>query len=247
MNFLDIPTPTTRRTYARNLIQVAVCELRFPSLLDVERGVPAKFEQAIKSEFPRYEKRASVDVDLLRASTKRGANAHTFQSKDKKWIVTLRPSSLVLETVAYSRFEDFAARHSRSVGALKKILEADFVTRVGLRYVNGFPRFDDLDGWLNPELGTAILSGQLGNLSHAWQIAQGQADERTHYILQHGLQQAVDGHQRYMVDIDSYIEDVDLLDIARRLGELHALVGRIFEWAIGSRAREYMSTQELLR
>ena len=54
-NILKLPN-INKIKYQSNFIRLAVCELRFPTLLELETKEPAKFQAAIRKEYPYYTK-----------------------------------------------------------------------------------------------------------------------------------------------------------------------------------------------
>ena len=52
--------------FERNFIRTVVCELRFPTLLEIEQRDPVGLQHALRAEFPFYEKQHSVSPRVCR-------------------------------------------------------------------------------------------------------------------------------------------------------------------------------------
>jgi len=51
----DLSVPDVSRVqYAHNFIRLAVCEFRFPTLLEFEQECPLGFQKAMRKQYPHY-------------------------------------------------------------------------------------------------------------------------------------------------------------------------------------------------
>ena len=184
MRLLNVPTEEPVR-YSTNFIKTAVCELRFPMLLELEEKSPVKFQSALRKSYPFYSKQQGISLGANTASPL--ANRYLFESKKKNWLVTLSPSSLALETSKYTLFKDFSDRLDGLLNTVGEFLDTDFFTRVGLRYINAIPLDDYLiDGWINPSLITPVTERVLGSLSAFQSEIRGYMHEGD-YTFRHGV------------------------------------------------------------
>ena len=175
------------------------------------------------------------------------SNAHIFRSSKLNWTVSLNQSSLSIETTAYPGFPQMRERILRVVDAAAKIIDSDFFTRIGLRYINVIDTDEDpTDGWVNPALVQPILSRQFAGIQEYAGRLQLLADDGG-CLLQHGIrlkQPARDGKAtppEYLLDIDSNRNDVALSDTAEALDAMHNQVFDIFDWSLGEKARNHLS------
>ncbi len=103
LNLPDVPLVE----FERNFIKAAVCELRFPTLLEFETKPPVQLQRELRRDYPHYEPEQSVSV---------GAGAvgreirYLFKSRKKDWTVSFRASAIALETTSYTNFEEFSER-----------------------------------------------------------------------------------------------------------------------------------------
>ena len=244
---LSVPevTPHTAKT---NLIRGAVCELRYPTVLEPERNVAATLQKRAKSEYPLYEpnvivRRTSVGIAGGPAqSTEETEKRHVFRSRDKRWNLSLGSSAISLETEHYSSFPDFSRRLQRAVELVGDLTESPFFTRVGLRYTNAIPAGlygDHLSEWVNPSLCAPLSEGVYGTVVEFWQVIRGTSAVGK-YSFRHGF--PPNAEESYLIDIDSYHDaDVTTVESVPDLVErLHDVAFALFSWSIGPRAREHM-------
>lgn len=139
-----------RSRYSKCPLAEVICQLRFPVILNIERELPAEFQESIRKEYPEYtqnvERQQQVDfvttpAGLLTQPAMQQENLnHCFVSEDEHWRVNLTSSFLALSTKAYSTWEDFRERLRVPVEALLRFYEPAYFTRVGLRYVDMYDR-----------------------------------------------------------------------------------------------------------
>ena len=220
--------------YDKNFIRLAVCELRFPTLLELETTAPRIFTRALRSEFPTYEKRTALSA--TQENTIVGATQHTYLSKKSRWTVSVRSTALSLETSRYDSFEDFKKRLAFVLNAAKEMIDSDFFTRVGLRYQNVLPyKRDDISSWVNRDLVAPLAAGTFGDVDEHWQRVRGVTQEGYSYIFQHGV--SVGPTPEYVLDIDFFVEDLQFSDTLQTVEGLHRCAFAMFCWSLGSVAK----------
>lgn len=237
--------------YKRNFLRQAVCEFRFPTLMELgEPRPPASFVTALRKEYPHLE--LANEVTLGIAGGPSGSNnTHIFRSTKLTWTVSLKQSTLSIETTAYTDYAHMKERVLRVVDAASKIIDSDFFTRVGLRYVNVIDSdADPTNGWVNPVLVAPIRSGHFAGIQEYAGKFQLMAPDGG-CLLQHGirlkqphLREAV--QPEYVLDIDTFRNEVALSDTGAVLDAMHAQAFDFFDWAIGPKAREYLSADRPL-
>lgn len=232
--------------YKRNFLRQAVCELRFPTLMELgEPRPPASLVTALRKEYPHLELANEVTLGIG-GGVPGSNNAHIFRSAKLTWTVSLKQSVLTIETTAYTDYAHMKERVLRVVEAASKIIDSDFFTRVGLRYINVIDSgTDPTDGWINPVLVAPIHSGQfVGVQEYAGKLQLAAPDGGC--LLQHGIRfkpphsgEAVP--PEYVLDIDTFRNEVTLSDTGVVLDAMHAQAFDFFDWAIGPKAREHLS------
>jgi uncharacterized protein (TIGR04255 family) len=236
---LSVPV-ASRTHYARNFIRQAVCELRFPTLFEIDdQKPPTAFWKVVRKDFPIHDVLSNVNVG---PGSLAKATAHQFRSKQSRWTVVLRTSAITLETSRYDSFEEFMQQLRTVVEAAKQTIESDFFTRIGLRYINMLPcSANDVEGWVNQALVGPLTQGVLGDVSEYAHQVRGSTDSGG-YLFQHGIGQegGAEGRKGYALDFDFYREEVGVEDALTTVERLHALEFSLFSWTLGDKARTYL-------
>ena len=64
---LKMPFPEVKRIiYKKNPLDKVICQLRFPTILKIEKEIPAEFQERIRKEFPNYSESTEWNVDSLK-------------------------------------------------------------------------------------------------------------------------------------------------------------------------------------
>jgi uncharacterized protein (TIGR04255 family) len=221
--------------YEQNFIKLAVCELRFPVLLELEQTPPFSFQKSLRTTFPIYDRTTNVTV----GPTSGVETQYNFRSKDQGWAVALKAHSLTLETTAYKTFEDFIKRLGFVMEQARPVFDSDFFTRLGLRYVNELPVGSGaIEGWVNPDLVRPLVNNVFGDVDSIWQEVRGLADGGS-YAFRHGLAPVAGANTlRYFLDVDFFRDTVEVAEVMKTLHQLHSQSFSLFSWALGDKARD---------
>lgn len=233
---LSVPTTQSVR-YQRNFIKTAVCELRFPTLLELNERLPPELQKALRKEYPFFQPETGYDLSI-------GGGVpidkrYLLNSRERTWLVSITQSRISLETVKYTEFREFYSRLARILDVAARFIDSDFFTRIGLRYINAIPLADDdVTGWINPELVTALVSGYFGTVSHfqcevAGDIAHGK------YTFRYGLQPNTAGQDaqlKYVLDYDYYAENIEAKDVLSTVKSFNKANFSFFHWCLGPKA-----------
>jgi len=239
---LNVPRADAAR-FSKNLIRLAVCELRFPTLFELEAERPLEFNKAVRKEYPLHDLVKNVNVN---PGSLAQSNAHSFRSKKGGWTVTLRAAALSLETSSYDSFAQFEKRLGFVLKAAEGTIDSDFFTRVGLRYINAVPFApSEVKQWVNPALVSPLGEGTFGDVEEHWQRVRGPTTVGG-YCFQHGLgtdPQA--GRREYILDFDFYREDVTIPETLSIVRQLHDQEYAMFAWSLGDKAKEHLGPSTL--
>ena len=239
---LNVPHQESK-PFKKNFVRLVTCELRFPVILGFEEKskLPVELQAGLRREYPLYEKKVSV---TLRPGAHEPVEEprHFFLSKNKKWTIVFRPFSIALETANYPDFEEFRRRLNSMVQAAKSTIDADFYTRVGLRYINVFPgKQEDLPGWINQDLVRPLVSGVFGEVEQIYQEARGRSDGGF-FSIRHGFPGNEPPAARgYLLDLDFYKEEVPSDELDQVVVKLHDACYDLFYWCIGEAAKAELS------
>jgi uncharacterized protein (TIGR04255 family) len=228
--------------YARTFLRMVVCELRFPTLFELDdRRPPSAFAMAVRRSYPLHE--MAQTFGLGTADMTRGMQ-HEFRTQAKDWVLTLRQDAVVLQTTAYTTFDDFLARLKAVIVAAVPVIDTPFFTRVGLRYINHVPfaKNGTVKGWINSDLVGALSAGHYGQpFEHNGRVI-GRA-LTGQYILQHGYKVNDDFNRAptYVIDCDMSHENVLIDEVATLLPKLNQHAVDLFHWALGDEAKAYLA------
>lgn len=243
---LDVPT-APHLEFVRNFAETVVCELKFPTLLEVPRTAVERFRRATRHELPHYETTSPVTVAIGGpfAGQSKSETYHRFDTKRKDISVTLKPDAVSIETRRYQSYVEFRGLLEVVLREALPIIDSDFFTRLGLRYVNEVP-FPDADlrrlpAWVNPILLGALPEGTFGSVSHVFQEIRGPL-EAGDYVFRHGIPATRAGGNppQYVLDYDLFAETVEAADVLPRVDQFHAQVNGFFVWSLGPQALEYL-------
>ena len=130
--------------YDRPVTHEVICQLRFPTILRIDKNEPADFQEKIRGRFPRYGvkreapppqliQRPGAPVEIKPAPSV--AN-YAFVSEDTLWKLNLAKDFIALSTLRYTGWEDFAAKLDHTLAAFIQVYQPAFFERIGLRYRN---------------------------------------------------------------------------------------------------------------
>lgn len=169
-----------RVIYRANQLGEVICQLRFPEILTIEANIPARFQEAIREEFPLYSVRKEAAAPKLSGApgaftleNQPKTNNYQFASSDGVWRVNLTSKFISLACSRYSCWEDFAKKLDKPLAAFIKLYKPAFFERVGLRYLNFISRQAlGLEGTPFSELISPCYLGVLGEED----VAEGNCD-----------------------------------------------------------------------
>ncbi|MGC4062574.1 MAG: TIGR04255 family protein [Aquabacterium sp.] len=228
--------------FERNLIRQAVCELRFPTLYELEDArPPIAFAKALRKDYPHHESGNDLNVGV-------GGLAHPFVHtfRSNRWTVTLRASAIAVETHQYISYAEFRTKVQQVIEAAVKIIDSDFFTRVGLRYINSVPyNQPEMEKWVNPVLMQALSSGIYGDVTEHSQRISG-VTESGNYLFQHGIG-VRNSRQEYVLDFDFSSENIAVDDCLPTIDKLHEQEFSMFIWALGDNSKAYLGQDKFAK
>lgn len=139
----------TRCIYSNNQLAEVICQLRFPEILSISGKDPIDFQEAIRSEFPRFSRRNEAAAPKITGApgnfsleNQPTTVNYQFMSADGVWRVNLTSKFISLACTNYTCWEDFAQKLDKPLAAFIKIYKPAYFERIGLRYLNFISRFD---------------------------------------------------------------------------------------------------------
>lgn len=234
--------PVVSDGYPRNFIRQAVCEFRFPTLMWIG-GVkpPEKFVHALRKKYPITESANELTVSAGESSV--AGHAHIFKASTGPWTVQLKQSAVSLETTRYKGYGEYRSRISDLIDAAQLVIDSDFFTRIGLRYINIIQTAKPITDWIKPSLvSTFHEQGFKGISEFAGRLAMNADDGGC--LLQHGLRLKEDEDRNviqtpeYIIDIDAYRVEVPVKEALSAVDAAHRQAFSLFSWSIGPKALE---------
>jgi len=258
--FPDAP----RVIYDKNPLEEVVCQIRFPSILDIETKVPSDFQNHIRGQYPEYGTRvtgqgglpAEVPAEIrnlfqgLQIAPGVDRHLHHDFKSDDGWTITLAREFLAVSTTHYVRWEEFRERTRAAYQVLVETYKPPYTTRLGLRYKNVIRRSElglldvpwkDL---LTPQIAGELAASELPDdkVEELQRRLKADLDDGLRLTLLHGLarpKNAPAAERVYLIDADLHTEErLDATDTERiwdYLDRANGHVRRIFHWAIGER------------
>lgn len=242
--YLSVPVvePTA---FIRNTIRSAACELRFPTLLQLDRKAVVAFHQPLRKVYPEAQKLRANPTEVGPGKPDTDSDvSFAFVAADKATQVTVRTYSIGIETRKYPGYPDFRDLIGGIIKASPSLIDSDFFTRVGIRYVNALPIGDGpIEAWISPELLGAAANGTFGRLVKFVQEIRGFIPDGQ-YTLRHGLsEEHLDGRPReYTIDLDFYAEATPLKETVALVDRLHDASYSLFRWCLGNKALDYLGS-----
>lgn len=134
--------------YQNAQLAEVICQLRFPTILSIGAREPVDFQEAVRSQFPRYmtkeehpaPKITGLGTPEARVEEQKPIINYHFISADGRWRLNLTSGFISLSTVAYPGWEGFGQRFDLPLAQFIRIYQPAFFERIGLRYVNIFSR-----------------------------------------------------------------------------------------------------------
>ena len=252
--------------YRRNQLAEVICQLRFPEILSIEANAPVEFQEAIRQEFPRFQRRQEVAPPKLtgipgnmQVQNSPATINYQFVSADGVWRVNLTGKFISLTCSRYTCWEDFAGKLDKPLAAFIKLYKPAYFERIGLRYLNFISR--EALGLANTPFRELISSCYLGPLME--EDLQEQAINRCSVDVETAIRggcrvklHAGPGHVKrgnqqekevkFIFDQDLYMPGQVPVNLsAGALQTLHAQADSIFRGAVTDTLHDAMEPEQL--
>jgi uncharacterized protein (TIGR04255 family) len=263
-----MPFPESERIiYDINPLAEVICQLRFPAVLRIDSEIPAKYQDAVRHEYPIFGEVPGQDVKLnlppeiekvVGAASPmlsfRGRTTYEFISDDGLWKVQLSREAITLFTTDYKRWEDFKEHLKTPLQALIEIYQPAFFIRIGLRYkdviersalgLTDVPWAELLKPHIAGELSDPNLAGEILSVASQSRIRLG--DNRGQVLINHGLATNEENETCYLIDSDFFRDEkTEVNDAIQVLDYFNRQSGRLFRWCITDRLHDAMRPQQL--
>ncbi len=239
---LELPAPF-EGILARSPLALVACQVRYSDSARVlSGGVAAELSRRLadaKFPYPRVDQvqlqNFNVDVGAGTARSESAGRGWRLQTEDGRWILTVTPDAVTLETTRYKTWrEDFCARFCAVVDALCEAVSPKAETRLGLRYVDVIvdppaKHMADWKGWIDQSFLGPIAHPRLGSgISTMQQQMSLNLDHDIRATLRSGVypDAARDNTPTYLIDTDVFRES--LVQFER--DGIYEMIERLHDW-----------------
>lgn len=260
-----------RVKFKHNPLTNVICQLRFPTILEIEKDVPADFQKLIVERFSdvnvaldmpepidtRFNdgQQMSFGVSLNRVQQPR--KNYCFYSPDSDYMVNLTRNFLSLSTQNYDRWETFHEVMGYVLDAFIRVYGERDLTRVGLRYINAISKrelnFPEDTQW--NELINSCLLGIMGD-TKLGQCVKGInstillncVGELVNMQIKCGIFVKMDNvpEEVFLIDSDTFSTENNRTDkVMDLLSRLHEKPRRFLHYAITDKLCEAMEPEKI--
>jgi uncharacterized protein (TIGR04255 family) len=261
-----MPFPESPRVvYQNNPLVEVICQLRFPTILEISAEEPAAFQKKIRSRYPLYSKEEGglvVPKELagllatLPIPKPAELLTHKFLTEDSTQFISLTRDFLAVSEQRYHRWEQFRHAIQQAQAALEEIYRPAFYSRIGLRYRDVIDKVklglthQTWDSLLQPAfLGILAASEVHNNIQQIRAQVLIKVDEIPGGFLhlQHGFgMDAPVNPDTYLIDADFFTEDRRATqNVSHVLDTFNRIAGNFFRWAITNGLQRALEPQPL--
>jgi len=266
-----MPFPDSPRViYNNNPLEQVICQLRFPPILRIDTELPARFQEAIRHEYPLFEEKhegvaeipaelaEQLPADFLRLPGigSMDRKSYQFRTLDEQWALSLTRDFIALDTSHYTRWEEFQQHFAKPFEVLLDEYSPAIFSRIGLRYqdvirrsrlgLSDTPWSELLQPYIAGMLASTDLDGD--HIDSTMQVVEMKlANNYGKVKIRHGF--ATDrttGEVCYLIDNDFFAEKVkESHEVLNRLTQFNLRARRLFRWCITDRLHEAMDPQPI--
>jgi uncharacterized protein (TIGR04255 family) len=252
-----MPFPESPRViFGHNPLREVICQLKFPTILELSSREPVGFQNSIRMRFPFYETDSGVAFPsdlpqevskLLSAAlpSKGIQTVHRFASADRRNVASLTSDFVAFATTGYAHWDEFLADLEFIREAFETNYQTPFYVRIGLRYRNVIDR-NELGVEAVPwsQLLRPSLLGMLAEEATGTEVERTlnevllsvATDTAAKVRVRHGLleNREVNSPEEsvvYLIDSDFFLEgQIEPVNIVTQLTEFHTQAGNLFRW-----------------
>jgi uncharacterized protein (TIGR04255 family) len=235
---------TSREVYKQNFIKEAICQVRFPRLLEIESQLPARFQRLLLRDFPLLASREQFGLSFSPGGSEMmppsPVRTTIYEFKDVAGDNTVALCSEYVSIVV-NRYLSWTHLREHLVNALRAASECyslPLYTRLGLRYINVVPNLGgSWDETLNPSLVGPLATPQRDNV-RAWQSVTSFAvgDDLQLNVMASLGDEA--GQSSFVLDLDVFSNgggEFNADALSDKFDEMNAKVTDAFNWAKAAR------------
>lgn len=143
-----MPFPQVERViYQPNSLDSVICQLRFPTILQIDQQPPATLQNRIREFYPIFKENIEAvhEINIQQPNMELNSQVinkstfiknYQFSTFEEDYKINLTNSFIALTTTKYKRWEDFSDKLDFVCKYFIDEYKPPFFTRIGLRYVN---------------------------------------------------------------------------------------------------------------
>lgn len=234
---------TSPEVYAQNFIREAVCQVRFPRLLEIDSQLPVQFQKLLRDDFPFLEVRELFGLAVggggegsSGAASPTRTTVYDFKNAKGDTTVALCSDYVSVVTTRYVDWATLRGHLVRALVATSDCYEPGIRVRAGLRYVNVIPSFGVAwESVLQPPLVGPFSTDQRAAVT-GWtsQTAFDVGSSRQLNLMSAFGDE--DGEKKFLLDLDVFSEGPGPFradELATEFDEMNRAATDAFNWAKG--------------
>jgi uncharacterized protein (TIGR04255 family) len=255
--------PSDRVIYSKNPLKEVICQLRFPTILEIGSEPPALFQKKIRATYPLYEKGeaplpkeiAEILAQFPIPKPSEGIS-HKFLTADSNRFISLASGFVALTDHKYQQWGQFRRELVLAQTSLEEVYQPTFYSRIGLRYRNVIDKEEiglgnePWDSLLNSPLigllGASNIGGHVRTIQTEASIKIDE-DEVPGDLQPYGM--ALDpfpGRKPvYVIDVDLYTNERSSGNDVSLLDRFNRIVGNLFRWAISPKLHQALEPRAI--
>lgn len=257
--------PSARAVYQHNPLVEVICQLRFPTILEIGQEDPAAFQKEIRATYPVYRKEDPVPrlpPELSAILSQMGVPGsadrvtYRFVSADSNRTISLSREFVAVSDSAYQRWEVFRQEVERAKQAVERVYQPAFYSRLGLRYRDVI---DQARLGLSDEPWKALLNPSLVGVLNDANLETRVAEMQSEILLRLDVAMGGFGKLRcrlvpsdenaqrvFEIDADFFTQERSEGNaVLETLDAFHGVAGNFFRWAISPRLEEALGPKAL--
>ena len=258
---------TPRIIYSKNPLDEVICQLRFPTILGIEKDIPYEFQESIRKDFPQYVEEEEFQIPLPGSSlenvpvelfelAKNSINRKNFSflSENSKWKINLTRDFISISTVDYTRWEVFRDYFTPALDNFIRIYKPAYYSRIGLRYRDVICKSSlNLSNEKWSELLHPSIIGLLGDddlENHVQEISSNTlldlGDDSSKVKIQNGFILLKNEEKGFLIDSDFFsLNRTEIHDAMTKLDFFHECASRLIRWSITEKLHNTMEPKGL--
>jgi uncharacterized protein (TIGR04255 family) len=216
-------------------LKEVICQVRFPSILEIGQKLRTEFQESVRSRFPFFE---IEQPTVLTTSTQLLPVVYHFRDLEKVRTLTLSQDFFAVSTTQYTDWSNFLDDLRFGAQATIDVYKPEIATRIGLRYVNmlntvstGVTNFSEILSMLQPKLTTVFTITELGELTQGITRLFTQQSGYSFALLSGIVTE--EEFPSFVLDIDHYTElsqELKIESLLELCEQFHVSIYNAFRW-----------------